>query len=304
MTTVASLLEGAWEVGAPSGVGALAVFPLLGCGPAVDVVTLGQALCEGTQACELPDRASVNDIVVSNPTRHVVLLLDGEEVVGAQQNRVFDGSVLVPAHSELRVPVCCVEQGRWDGRAHGARFGSSSQVAHPELRAAMARRRDPGTGRTDQLEVWSQVSQRIARTGTETATRSMADVYSGCRVSLDAVVERVPLRPGQRGMIVFIGGRFAALDWVASEEAWADLHPRLVRGCALDAIDRFPAAEAVSRREVLELVSEVLAVPLHRVPTLGAGHQFRGDCRARGMALHASAAELDGRLAQLGVLAA
>ena len=34
--------------------------------------------------------------------------------VGAKQNRVFNLTILVPAQTELLVPVSCVEAGRWN----------------------------------------------------------------------------------------------------------------------------------------------------------------------------------------------
>ena len=42
-----------------------------------------------------------------------VLLLDGEELLGAKQNRVLNLTILVPAHQTCVVPVSCVESGRW-----------------------------------------------------------------------------------------------------------------------------------------------------------------------------------------------
>ena len=65
----------------------------------------------------------MNDLIVVNPTDNSVLLYEGEEVLGAQQNRTFDISVLVPAGSKLTVPVSCVERGRWGYRS--SQFGSS-----------------------------------------------------------------------------------------------------------------------------------------------------------------------------------
>jgi hypothetical protein len=44
---------------------------------------------------------------------HCLLLLDGEELVGAKQNRILNTTVLVDAHVTVTIPVSCVEQGRW-----------------------------------------------------------------------------------------------------------------------------------------------------------------------------------------------
>jgi hypothetical protein len=45
------------------------------------------------------------------------LLLDGEQLVGAKQNRIPNMIVLVAAQTEVTIPVSCVEQGRWGYQA-------------------------------------------------------------------------------------------------------------------------------------------------------------------------------------------
>ncbi|MFW6087500.1 MAG: ARPP-1 family domain-containing protein [Myxococcota bacterium] len=304
MLTVASLMEEPWWVGEPDVAGALVVFPLFGGGAPGAYVTFTRAAELGAEARELPEGPSVNDIVIDNPTGSAVLLLDGEEVQGAQQDRVFDGSVLVPARSRVRTPVCCVERGRWDGASRYERFRSAEQVAHPELRSAMARVRDGGTGRSDQDVVWAHVTSRIESTGTVSSTAAIADVYANRRVVLDDATMRAPRRQGQRGVLAFIAGRFAALDWLSNEEAYDEVHSRLIRGYALDASEAGGDGPATTRREAQGLLEDVMSLALDPVPTPGAGRRLRAATTRATQALHVSALDMDGRLAHISALAA
>ena len=122
LPTLADFLAEPLRVGEPDVHGPLAVFPLFGPDPRSSYVAFAQARRAALLVKELEGGASVNDLVVHNPTRRAVLLYEGEEVLGAQQNRTFDVSVLVAAGAQLRVPVSCVEPGRWDGARHGEAF--------------------------------------------------------------------------------------------------------------------------------------------------------------------------------------
>src|SRR3954470_19961804 len=122
------------RVGAPDVRGPLAVFPLFGPPPRLDYRSFAQASALGVSITELEGGASVNDLFVVNPLDKPVLLYEGEEVLGAQQNRTFDVSVLVPAQTSLQVPVSCVEHGRWDGSRHAEVFSPAPQAAYPTLR--------------------------------------------------------------------------------------------------------------------------------------------------------------------------
>ena len=47
-------------------------------------------------------------------------LVEGEHFLGGKQNRTVNTSVLVPALSDLEIPVSCLERSRW-GRPRAAR---------------------------------------------------------------------------------------------------------------------------------------------------------------------------------------
>src|SRR5262245_14441146 len=103
--------------------------------PQASYLTLAEALPLGLEIGELGEAGSVPELVVHNPVECDVLLYDGEELVGAKQNRILNVSVLVAARSAVKIPVSCVEQGRWRRRSH--RFAKGGH-AYPELRRQKA----------------------------------------------------------------------------------------------------------------------------------------------------------------------
>ena len=91
------------------------VIPLVG-GPApvLMYLSLSSALKDGKlRVTEVSESGSVPELVVFNDAEEPILLIDGEELVGAKQNRILNSSILVAARSKLTVPVSCTEAGRW-----------------------------------------------------------------------------------------------------------------------------------------------------------------------------------------------
>jgi len=62
---------------------------------------------------EVSQSGSVPELKVVNKAKIPVLLLDGEELAGAKQNRVLNTTILLKENSETIIPVSCTEQGRW-----------------------------------------------------------------------------------------------------------------------------------------------------------------------------------------------
>jgi hypothetical protein len=78
---------------------------------------------------ELHEAGSAPELRVVNEGALRVLILEGDELVGARQNRVVNSSVLVAAGSELVLPVSCVERGRWSYLPCAGIFPGDRQAA-------------------------------------------------------------------------------------------------------------------------------------------------------------------------------
>lgn len=237
---LSALLAEPIAVGEPAVSSSLAVYPLFGPAAALEYRAFADPDA-GATITELESGASVNDLLVHNAGAQPVLLYEGEEIVGAQQNRVLDVSILVAAQSRTKIPVSCVEQGRWDGRRHRERFVPSRQAADPRMRRMKNRqaRASAAMGleaRADQGAVWNEVASRAAEMDAPSPTAAMADIYESRRDELGELTGAISLHEGQCGSVAVIAGRIQMLDYVGRPDAYAALHDALVQGYALDAL--------------------------------------------------------------------
>ena len=236
----------------------------------------------GVAIGELPGEASVNDLLVENPTEEKILLYEGEEVLGAQQNRTFDVSALVKEHSSLTVPVSCVEAGRWDGARHAESLDAAPQAANPRVRRRKAEdaRQQAIAGRparADQSAVWQEVSSMALDHGIDSPTGASHDVFEGHRQLLDQMCGGIPLQARQLGSIAAIDGTMCVLDVVSRPDVYASLHPRLAQGYALDALatptGSNGGAEVATARGFALLATD--AAIEHRRQSVGLGEEIR-----------------------------
>src|SRR5215213_1159080 len=79
--------------------------------PRAAYVTLEEALALGFRVTEVDAAGSVPELLAVNPLDADVLLYEGEELLGAKQNRILNVTVLAASRSETRIPVSCVEEG-------------------------------------------------------------------------------------------------------------------------------------------------------------------------------------------------
>ena len=221
----------------------LTLVPLMANGPAeADYAILDEAIALGTiEIEETSEDGRVPELKVLNHGEKAVLLLDGEELIGAKQNRVLNLSILVPPHSSRTIPVSCVEAGRWSRSS--ARFSSAPRAHYAEGRSekmqqVTASLRSSGTRRSDQSAVWAGIEEKMSRLGSRSKTAAMSAMYE----DLQTTARRLRLglsRDGRPGGRAVPGERPpGGLELFDAAATWKKLSPKLVRSYALDAIDR------------------------------------------------------------------
>lgn len=243
-------------------------------------VTLHQALGEGSAVItELNEGGSIPELRVTNRGDAAILMLDGEELRGAKQNRVLASTILVERRTTLVVPVSCTEQGRWSYASR--EFAESEVMAERQLRYAMRRSSHTsmlhGAGvHADQRAVWSEVRDLHLKHGTRSATSAMRDAYEARKRDLDRVVAAFPLMDGQQGLLVVHGSRVVGLDFVSQAPQYAELHDKLLRSYVFEALVRSGEPGGRSAAEAfLERISG-LQGQRFKSPGLGWDMRFEG----------------------------
>ncbi len=283
-----------FQVGEPVEHRGIVVTPLFpGRDPGCAYLTLDQALPQGFAITEKSAGGSVPELVVRNPLGEDVLLYDGEELVGAKQNRILNVAVLVGAGTSIPIPVTCVEEGRWSTRS--AFFDAAQHMSHAHLRRLKAEQlaARPLERGVAQRAVWDEVRAKSARMNVASPTLASSDVFAAHRGALGELEQAFPIQPGQSGAVLALGDTLC-VDWVSRPDAFERLWPKLRRGYLLDALERLDGRPTPFAR-VAGFLDEVADAPSTHGPTPGRGE----DVRLRGPGVIGSGLELDGELLQL-----
>ncbi len=276
------------ELGEPQEYRNMAVFPILASGNhSPEYLTLKEALDKRLlSVTEVTTGGRVPELMAMNTADLPILLLDGEELSGAKQNRVLNTTILIKEHSETVIPVSCTEQGRWSYRS--PEFNESGNVLSKNIRWKKARRVHENLKmayvfRSDQGEVWEDISAMAHDAGVHSSTGAMNDVFHSKEEDLDEYLKVFPLVPGQRGLLVFVNGKVSGFDVISLGPAYGALHQKLVKSYAMDAyLDarKGKGSPAVSTDQAKMFLQDALACTEEKYQSLGHGWDYRYEGRS------------------------
>lgn len=282
----------------------LAVFPLVSIAEAEPgYLTLDEALkAGGARVTEVSEGGRVPELLFDNPTPHRILLLDGDELVGAKQNRVLNITILVGPSRKLTIPVSCVEHGRWHSRS--AEFHSEDRMMFARGRAAKMAQvsrsmRTEGSRMSDQGAVWREVALKTELFQAASPTQAMSDVYAHVASDIRGFRAAFHAQPRQVGGVFAIDGRAVGLELFDAPRTLGGALGRLVESYALDAIEHPRRASPVPDRATARaFLARAAGAKAEVAKALGEGE----DVRLEAAGLVGEALVVDGRVVHLSVL--
>jgi hypothetical protein len=209
------------EIGTPAHAGGLTLIPLLAqerTASTPPAYLLYQQASESglVSVEEVSESGTVGELQVANRANQPVLLVEGEVLLGMKQARVLNITILVPAQRVLRVPVSCVESGRWRAVSAEATGKAAVHLA-PSVRGAktvtVARSmRSARTFVSDQQAVWAGVDRVLDGNGADAPSRSYADLVAQDPTAFTDVAQTIKPAPGQVGLLALVGGQVSCVD--------------------------------------------------------------------------------------------
>jgi len=266
-------------IGSPIAVNALSVYPLLrSSADAPFYDTLSDAVRAGTlHITEVSAAGSVPELRVVNDGKRAVLIIDGEELVGAKQNRIVNLTVLVPEGTTIPLPVTCVEAGRWRhvsdefAPAERAHFASGRRSKLGHVSASML----SGSRESDQSAVWSEIAEKSERLRARSSTAAAAAMYDQLRGALDRMIGSIAPLDQQVGAIFVIRGMIAGLDVFDHPRTWAQTMPKLMRSYGLDALDNGVGGDGFATPDPRRFLDAISRATCTAYPAVGAGRDLR-----------------------------
>jgi hypothetical protein len=271
------------EAAEPRNHGSVRIVPLVG--PTRDDPSyrlFGAETAEDVKVSEIGEGGSVPNIKVANGLDDRLLLIDGQELVGAKQNRILNTDVLVAAHAEIVIPVSCVEAGRWGYRGRGfspGHFSPSSSRSRKAVKIRRALSAKMGY-RSDQAEVWRDIADMACELKTPSPTMAMSDIYAQRETDLAEFRATFELPAETVGIAVYLGKRFLGFDLFDRPSTFRHYWKALIDSYALDwlaykarAADE--AGEGEDPPSVDDLVETLSAAPWERFESPGEGSDLR-----------------------------
>lgn len=246
-------------------------------------LTLKEALEKNLLAItEVSKEGAVPELKVLNRAEIPVLLLDGEELAGAKQNRVLNTTILLQENSETIIPVSCTEHGRW---AYATReFLDSGNIMNRRVRSekisSVSRSlKHSQTYRSDQRAIWDGIAQFSMAAEVHSETGAMKDVFVAKENDLKGYLDAFQYVPDQKGIFVLVNGMAVGFDILSLISAYEKIHPKMVKSYAMDALlQKGERADNGSVEKARKFVEEAQQCKEEKFKSVGHGwdHRYEG----------------------------
>ncbi|MCX7612400.1 MAG: hypothetical protein N2043_12520 [Ignavibacterium sp.] len=209
----------------------------------INYISLGRAISENlAEVIEVNEHGSVPAIKVINKSSFFLLIPQGEQLVGAKQNRIVNTSILLEPESIKTIPVSCIEQGRW----HYVRpnFVPSDEISTYKLRKATAKSvianlKQEGSFKSNQYKIWEFIDSEFRKDNLYSDTSSYIDFMKMKFSHGDKRILEFDFPNDTCGFGLFFGRDLVAIEYFSNPNFFRENKNRILIAIIVEAKD-FP----------------------------------------------------------------
>ncbi|MDO5850062.1 MAG: tubulin-like protein [Methanobacteriaceae archaeon] len=241
-----------------------------------DIMSLKKGLELGLVEVKECEPSTVNTIMVTNNAVTPLILVDGDEITGAKQNRIVNTTILIPPKTTMPVSVSCTEHGRWhfkDNSESKAIFSHSEYFANSNTRRAKAQ--NSYNDMDCQAVVWDSISQVESRMEFKSATAALNDSYENVMKDQEECIEHFKVLDGQTGLIAIIDGEVRGVELFANHRMYKDYHDKIIKSYIIDSLNTENIENNLSNEEIIKIVEDISNSKVKKDTTKGLGESFK-----------------------------
>jgi hypothetical protein len=246
----------------------LAIIPLKTKRSYIDILTLKKGLELELVKVKECQTSQVNTLIVENNAVTPLILIDGEEVVGGDQNRIVNSTILIDGKSKTKIPVSCSEKGRW---AYKSEFKQSEYIANYNTRRAKeyASRSQPHF----QDVIWTSINELEEENSFASLTSAMEESYENLKVDHNNIIKEFEVADGQNGVLVIVDGEIKGFELFLNPEIYKEFHEKILKSYLIDSkINNQTFSIDVDAAK--DVITNALASPFEKRPNTGLEEAF------------------------------
>lgn len=234
----------------------------------IDVITLKKGFELGLVNVKECETSTVNTLVVENNSITPLLLIDGEEIIGGDQNRIVSGTILIAPQSEMKIPVNCTEHGRW---SYKHEFQHSDYIATSRLRCASVSANRSSA--SVQQAVWNSIDELEMSREFHSPTQAMSESYDNLKTDLNEFISAFKIKKGQTGVVIIMNGEIKGFEVFLNSDVYSQYHEKILKSYLIDT-DINDSVFPINIDEAKTVMANALDSELNEAENIGLEKRF------------------------------
>ena len=241
-----------------------------------DFLTLKKGYEMGLVEIKELENSTVNTVLCKNDSVAPLILIDGDEITGAMQNRIINDTLLIPAKSTINIPVSCTEHGRWHTRGEGAESRTFKPSLYSANHSTRSRKSRASYEERDyQGEVWDSISEFESRSNFKSMTSALNDSYENLKDKQNDYLSKFHIEDGQNGVIFIVNGEVKGLEIFYNHSIYKQYHEKLCRSYIIEAIVEKKSVDNIDRLELMKVLENISNSEFKSHKSIGLGDNLK-----------------------------